>query len=88
MTRSKKDTELLKRLGYDPDDPAYSIENFGDDDDEVTATETNAADVAVEFDKYSDEELLQALDIMRQRIDEATDFLEAIIKYLVNKPKP
>lgn len=38
MTRSKEDIELLKELGYDPDDPSYIVENYGDD--EVTATET------------------------------------------------
>jgi hypothetical protein len=38
MTRSKEDTDLLTGLGFDPDDPAYVVERFGD---KVTVTETN-----------------------------------------------
>jgi hypothetical protein len=40
MTRSKHDADLLRELGYDPDDPTYTVENFGGDEEPVTATET------------------------------------------------
>lgn len=43
MTRSKRDTDLLRELGYDPDDPSYSVENF-DAAEPVTATATPKGD--------------------------------------------
>lgn len=71
MKRTKEEIELLKELGYDPDDPAYTVENFGGDGNAgvpVTATETD------ERTEYTDE--------LRLLLEVAIDALQRALKIM------